>query len=462
MSSFGPTAYNIDINQLGASQFPRFAVTQPTPYQDGLVEDVILNEAHPQYAPDGSNVGMVQVRFIPGDRGVPKEKLNWVAPIDSSIREYPLKNELVLVFYSLGRLFYTRRINSTNKTTESSWPGLSERFSSQVSSQNRSDAAQLAAQGGTPYRPWGMKQQFSLGDEFSENPSVRMVRPNEGDLIINGRFGNTIRFGSSLFSNPTSSMPQPNLLFSVGQSPDKITSIDINNDGTKERMAGGPYGLTYEDINKDKSSIWMVVNEKIVLDPATKTSKAHLRSSETSDSTKYTGAQIFVNSDRVILNSKVNEISLFSKKEINLSAVEHITVDSGKSVFITAEKDIEITTAEDLVLTARSISLNTKNDISQGTSGNYIISGKKIFIGSGGDESQPMVLGTDLATWLLNLISALSTLPVVFTPQPTPAAVTAGAKLAQDISNLTGQLIPFGTPKSAIFNSTSNFTSKTN
>ncbi len=96
-----------------------FAVTQPTPYQDGLVEDVILNELHPQYAADGSNVGMVQVRFIPGDRDVPKEKLNWAAPIDSSIREYPLKNELVLVFYSLGRLFYTRRINSTNKTTES-------------------------------------------------------------------------------------------------------------------------------------------------------------------------------------------------------------------------------------------------------------------------------------------------------------------------------------------------------
>jgi len=71
MSSFGPTAYNIDINQLGASQFPRFAVTQPTPYQDGLVEDVILNELHPEYAPDGSNVGMVKVRFIPGDRGVP-------------------------------------------------------------------------------------------------------------------------------------------------------------------------------------------------------------------------------------------------------------------------------------------------------------------------------------------------------------------------------------------------------
>lgn len=457
MSSFGPTAYNIDINQLGASQFPRFSITQPTPYQDGLVEDIILNEVHPQYAKDGSNVGMVQIRFIPGDRGVPKDKLNWAAPIDSSIREYPLKNELVLVFYSLGRLFYTRRINSTNKTTESSWPGLSQRFSPQVQPQNRSDAAQIAAQGGTPYRPWGMKQQFSLGDEFSENPSVRMVRPNEGDLIINGRFGNTIRFGSSLFSNPSTSKPQANLIFSVGQSPNKVTSIDINRDGKKETVASGPYGLTYEDINKDKSSIWMVVDERIMLDPATKSTISHLRSTESSDSTKYTGAQIFLNSDRVILNSKVNEISLFAKKEINLSAVESITIDSGKSVFITAERDIEISTPSDLVLTGRSINLNVTNDISQGTSGNYIISGKKIFIGaSPNDTTQPMVLGGELALWLQKLMDAfILEIPksiATLNPSPFVAAVT----------ELRVQLGLPSVPQSAVFNSTSNFTSKTN
>jgi hypothetical protein len=457
MSSFGPTAYNIDINQLGASQFPRFAVTQPTPYQDGLVEDIILNETHPLYAPDGNNVGMIQVRFIPGDRGVPKEELNWVAPIDSSIREYPLKNELVLVFYSLGRLFYTRRINTTNKTTESSWPGLSQRFSPQVNPQNKGDAAQLAAQGGTPYRPWGMKQQFTLGDEFSENPNVRMVRPNEGDLIINGRFGNTVRFGSSLFSNPTTSAPQPNLLLSVGQSPNKVTSIDLNNDGTQEQVASGPYGLTYEDINKDKSSIWMVVDEEIVLNPATKGYDAHLRGAETSDSTKYTGAQIFVNSDRVILNSKVNELSLFSKKEINLSAVESVTVSSAKSVLISADSDIKLTTPRDIIFNGRSLSLNIGRDISLTSSGNYVISGQKIFIGaSPNDTTQPMVLGGELAKWLDDLMKLLSDdlITSITTLNPTP--------LLRKLIELRLKLGVPGIPQSAIFNSTTNFTSKDN
>jgi hypothetical protein len=453
VSSFGPTSYNIDINQLGASQFPRFAVTQPTPYQDGLVEDVILNESHPRYSSDGSNVGMILVRFIPGDRGVPKDKLNWAAPIDSSIREYPLRNELVLVFYSLGRLFYTRRINSTNKVTESSWPGLSERFSPQVEAGNKSEAAQIAAQGGTPYRPWGMKEQYTLGSEFSENPAVRMVRPNEGDLIIQGRFGNTVRFGSSLFSNPNSPLPQPNIILSVGQVPNKITSINVNANPDAAPLSGGPYGLTYEDINKDKSSIWMIVDEKVVLDPATRSSIAHLRSAESSDSTKYTGAQIFLNSDRVILNSKVNEISLFAKKEINLSAVDSITIDSGKSVFITAEQDVEISTPRDLVLTARSINLNVTNDISQGTSGNYIISGKKIFIGaSPNDTTQPMVLGGELARLLTTLVQALSTATVLTSTGPAFFDPKVTAALANVLANIN----------LGIFNSTSNFTSKTN
>jgi len=457
MSSFGPVSYNIDINQLGASQFPRFAVTQPTPYQDGLVEDIILNELHPQYAADGNNVGMAQIRFIPGDRGVPKEKLNWVAPLDTSIREYPLKNELVLVFYSLGRLFYTRRINSTNKTTESSWPGLSERFSPQVSTQNRSDAALLAAQGGAPYRPWGMKQQFSLGDEFSENPNVRMIRPNEGDLIISGRFGNTVRFGSSLFSNPNTTTPQPNLLLTVGQSPNKVTSIDLNNDGTNETVVGGPYGLTYEDINKDKSSIWMVTDEEVGFQAATLDSPAHLRSSENQNRDAYLGAQIFVNSDRLVLNSRTNEISLFSKAEINLSAVKSITVDSQESVIMTANRDIKLQSDKDMFIKGRTVSIVAGGDISHGTSGNYSISGRKIFIGSNGPESQPMVLGGELSTFLRKVVQALQDISVSFVPSPT--AAVSSARLATTLTLLTTDI---SRGKGASFNSTSNFTSKTN
>jgi len=460
MSSFGPSSYNVNINQQGASSAPRFAITQPTPYQDGLVVDIILGPQHPEYAEDGSNIGMARIRFLPTDRLVDIDSLNWVAPLDTSIREYPLKNELVLVFYSLGRLFYTRRINTTNKLTESSWPGLESKFSTGTSNEERTNSAVMAAQGGLPYGSSNMSSgNFSLGDEFVENTSVRAVRPNEGDLIIQGRYGNIIRFGSSLFSNSVARLPQPNLLLTVGQDPRSVLSTDVNPDGTlkpSQFRTRGVYGLTYEDINNDKSSLWMVADEEVVLNPATKGTRAHLRSAEISDSTQYQGAQIFINSNRVILNSKINEISLFSRAEINLSAVKSITIDSNKSVLMTATQDVRIQAENDLSLKGKTVSIVTTQDISHATSGNYIISGKKIFIGSQGDESQPMVLGGELTVWLDDLMKLLSNdlITSITTLNPTP--------LFTKLIELRAKLGIPGIPQSAIFNSRSNFVSKSN
>lgn len=417
MSSFGSVSYNIDINQLGATQFPRFAISQPTPYQDGLVEDIILGKEHPQYAADGSNVGMIQVRFIPTDRNVPKNDLNWAAPLDSSIREYPLKNELVLVFYSLGRLFYTKRINTTNKITESSWPGLSDRFSPREKSENKSTSVRLAAEGGPTYRPWTSSEQFSLGNQFSENTSSLMVQPSEGDSIIYGRFGSTIRIGSSLFSNPLTKLPQPNLLITVGQAKPMEVST----------QAVSAYSLTYEDINNDKNSIWITTDETIPFVASTaksqSTKKAHLRSVN-APTNKYTGTQIVVNSDRLLLNSKKNEISLFSNTQINLNSLEGLTFDTEKSIYLTANNTVAI-------------------------------SGEKIFIGSEG-ATEPMVLGNKLAEFLDELIGIFSnsTVAVISSAPGTPAPFNP--TILSQLRILKSKL---STPQ---FNSKDNFVSNTN
>ena len=447
MSAYGSKSYNLDINQLGTSQSPRFSVTNNAPYKDGLVEDVIVNETHPEYsAENGGNIGMVRVRLIPDDRGVPKELLNWAMPIETTIREYPLKNEMVMIMYSVSRLFYTRRININNKLTESSWPGLSDKFSPAQSSTNRTQDVVVASQGGPVLRQGPTRQTTGLGNEFVENSSVRMLRPNEGDTIVQSRFGASMRFGSSLFSNPKTTVTDANLLITVGQGSGKPGSTNSTS----------PTTLVFEDINKDKSCIWMVSNEEIVLEPATINSPSHLRSAETADSNSYTGAQIFVNSDRVVLNSRRNEISLFSKTEINLSSVKSITLDSSESVFATAIKDIKLQAENDILIKGKTISFITTKEISYATSGNYAISGKKIFIGSKGDESQPMVLGGDLARWLQKLLDAfIIEIPKsIATLNPGPF-VTAVTQLRLDLGLSTF-------PQSAVFNSKSNFTSRTN
>lgn len=449
MSGYGPQSYNLDINQLGTSTSPRFAIANRAPYKDAIVEDIIINDDHPLYDEElGKYVGLAKLRLIPDDRNVPSEQLNWVMPIDSSIREYPLKNEMVMVFYVGSRMFYTKRININNKITENSWPGLAGQFS--PATDNKSNNIVLASQGGSTFRPWNNQQELTLGNQFIENSSVRMLRQNEGDMVIQGRFGNSIRMGSSLFSNPVASVLEPNLLLTVGQNSNKKTS-------TKRTS---PFSLVDEDINEDKSSIWMVTDEKILLRPATIDAECHLRSTVSSDSNNYVGAQIFINSDRLIMNSKRNEISLFAKKEINLSAVQSITIDSAKTVELTGDKDILISSGEDIIAVGNTVSLiGTNGDISlDSPQNNVVISGRKIFIGSGGAESQPMVLGADLALWLAQLISTLSSATIITSTGPALFDPTVTLRLTE----LLSKLLPGGRAAGAVFNSTSNFTSKEN
>lgn len=457
MRTFGSIPYGVDINQLGASEVPRFSISQPSPYADGLVEDIILNESHPLYSTDGSNVGDILVRIIPEDRGVPKERLNWASPLQSNFQEYPLKNETVLIFYSFGKLYYTNKVSTTKKITESSWPGLSQRFSPQPVAAN-SDSAQLAAQGGPSYEPSEPQEPFNLGNEFVENANVKRVRSNEGDVIVQGRFGNIIRFGSSLFSDPTVTAPKPNLLITVGQweTPKSVST-----------SAQTPYSLVYEDVNRDLNSIWIVSDETVPFQAATQTSKsrnkAHLRSSEINRQFPYySGAQIFINSDRLILNSKKTEISLFSNSEINLSAMKSITVDSESSVFLTSNLDINLNAIGDVSIKGKNVVLNSSENLSLRTSGNYAILGQKIFIGTPNDTSEPMVLGGSLSLFLQRFIDVLTTqLPLSVVTTPAGPGVISFLPLITALRLL--QTTQLGiTPQSAVFNSSDNFVTKNN
>lgn len=406
--------YGFDINQPGASSYPRIAIRQPSPYKNGLVIDVIANETHSEYAEDGSNIGYAKVRLIPADQNEGEDNLNWVAPLESNIQEYPLKNEIVMVILTAGKLHYSRKINVNNTIAEGYATDIAVRYRpTPTSGEPASETAQLAASG---VRTGDLNTFSTVDSNFVIGPGVFPLRSCEGDLIFQGRFGNSIRMGSTLFSEPTSTVPQPNILITAGQweNPTEVS--------TKIKSV---YSLTYENINKDKNSIWLIVNEKVPFLASTTTSqsnqKAHLRSSETPTG-EYLGAQIFLNSDRLILNSKTSEISLFSNTQINLSSLKEITIDSETSVGITANNTVTI-------------------------------SSPKIFIGSG-NASEPMVLGNKLAEFLNEFIGifanaraiALTTTgPVQFIPTVITQLKTLQGKLSQPA-----------------FNSIDNFTTATN
>lgn len=434
------------------------------PYFDAIIEDIVINEeggTSLKYSVDGSNLGEARVRVIPDDRGVSVDSLRKAYPLEANVQEYPLVGEAVIVFKTFGGLYYSRPLNYTRKVSQNAANLLRKKFSA-VKSSVTADTRELASRGAIPESAVVLDINDRLGKYFPDEGvlNTKSVRPCEGDVLLQGRFGNAIRIGSSLVKTPLRGAVSPNILLTAGFSLDqKEVSATVDGQATD-------YSLIYENINKDKSSIWMVSNQKIdfVASTALSTSdtKAHLLSSPNKTVT-YTGAQIFVNSDRVILNSKQNEISLFSNTEINLSAIKAITLDTEQSIFLRAFREINIKADDTITLEAKQLALISLDDLGFKTNNNFSIIGNKIFIGKHGDTTEPMVMGASLAGFLQKLITTISAninAGIVATPSG-PGTVTFPTLVAA-LELLSTSALGGPAPQLAAFNSRANFTSETN
>jgi hypothetical protein len=98
-----------------------------------------------------------------------------------------------------------------------------------------------------------------LGYMFSESIDVRSLRPFEGDTIIESRFGQSIRFGST---NITTTLNP----WSAGSNNGKPITIIRNGQGKQD--SPDYFEQTVENINRDPASIWMTSGQVIHVDGA--------------------------------------------------------------------------------------------------------------------------------------------------------------------------------------------------
>lgn len=161
-----------------------------------------------------------------------------------------------------------------------------------------------------------------LGNTFIESSDVRRLIAFEGDNIYQGRKGNGIRFGSTVkrFSNI-------NEWSSVGNDGDPITII-VNGYVTTDTGSQVP---NVEEINKEKSSIYMTSTQKIPLIPGAIIKNPFISALPPND---YTSTQLILNSDRITLNSKKDEVLIFSKSNIELNTDNNILLNAGEIIHL--------------------------------------------------------------------------------------------------------------------------------
>ena len=218
------------------------------------------------------------------------DKCKTAQPFFSSIQDYPLIGELVYI------------IEGPTPSTQTS----------NVSSQNYYIG---------PISLWNNPQQNSptgdtLGRTFSESSDIRNLINFEGDRIIQGRKGNGIRFGSTVKSKSNL-----NEWSNIGNNGDPITIL-VNGYVTSDTGSLVP---NIEEINKEKSSIYLTSTQALPLVPGTDIINPRVNTIKPRD---YSFSQIITNSDRITLNSKKDEILLFSKTNTEINADNIINLNA--------------------------------------------------------------------------------------------------------------------------------------
>jgi hypothetical protein len=170
--------------------------------------------------------------------------------------------------------------------------------------------------GGNVRRVTDQSTEIYLGKTFIERSNIHPILPFEGDILYEGRWGNSIRIGSTVKNTI-------NNWSSVGTNGDPIMILR-NGQGIQTEEGWVP---TVEDINNDDSSIYATSTQKIPL-KASSTSYFSYKSNPPQTPDQYAGKQIIINSGRLVFNSTVDHILLSSKKSVNLNAVESVNIDA--------------------------------------------------------------------------------------------------------------------------------------
>lgn len=394
------------------------------PIYEALVVDVILDHTHKHYGVDGANVGTIKVRIFSVNHTLADENLPWADPIDSTIQEIPLIGEMVILHRILDNFYYTKKIPLARRLQENGMLKLNEALNKGGGSLK--DAVKSS------------KEEFldthKFGNYFRPDNRVRQLKHFEGDVLFQGRMGQSIRFGSSKI-DPTTDGLAPNLILRAGQG----KNLE-NDEATKDNI----FGLVVEDINKDVSSLWIVSDQTLPFTPATMTAGSFYRSMIFPPYV-FKKAQVVANSDRVVLNAKRADILLFAKQEIYLNSFTRTSIDAEESIMLTANLDISIRCSRNTdIIADDDISMKAGSDISMIALEKISLVGKKQFFGSIQDDVEPMVGGTSLAMFLARLIWTLMGMPMVPKQVALPKPVGVPPAVAPGPRNFSHVLTPMG------------------
>lgn len=301
-------------------------------FQVAVVKDVVLDNTSKYFSNVGeyNGIGSIYFEVIKGNY---KSK-GFAKPYFSNISNFPLLEELVYIF-SLPSpdiqnnnykkvFYYITPINAWNSNHHNGIPNIFK--NTEVPESQQRDYTQTEA--GAVRRVEDGSTDIVLGKTFKEKSNIKPLRKFEGDFVIEGRLGNSIRFGSTVLLNDNPITP-----WSTGSSNGDPIILIRNGQGDKGSVG---YIPTIEDINLDPSSIYLTSTQKIPLTAAS-TNYLSYKSDAPANPNQYVGSQIILNSGRLVFNTTQDHLLLSSTKSINLNSLSTLNVDASEVIMQTGK-----------------------------------------------------------------------------------------------------------------------------
>ena len=306
--------------------------------------DIILDETHPDFDTYGgwNGIGIIKYELINfPEREQTIKKI--AKPLLANIKTFPLKNEIVFLIRlpdtnSLNNLtdneiyYYLTLVSLWNHPHHNAFPNPLN--TNTISESQRKDYKSI--EDGNVRRVTDKSTEINLnstnnsGGKFVEKTNIHPILPFTGDNIFEGRFGNSIRLGSTIKSKSQ----YQNNWSTTGNEGDPITII---RNGQPSNASDEGWLPVVENINSDLSSIYFTSTQKILINPSS-TNFTGIRSEYTPTFPQsYNSPQIILNSGRLLLNSTTDSILLSSKKVISLSAIEDIGLSSRGNISLSSK-----------------------------------------------------------------------------------------------------------------------------
>lgn len=234
------------------------------------------------------------------------------------------------------------------------------------------------------------------GDYFKYDVKFHQLSLREGDNIFQGRFGNSIRLSGYMHENKTDGIAYPAFMIRNGE----------NSDNKSKKI----FDIVDEDINKDGSSIHITSGEYITSYTPVSANSQRYKFPEQAK-----GDQIVINSDRVTLSSKGEDLYLISNRNLSMFANNTVSIDANTIDFTANDGNVRINALGN-------------NDVIIGVSGGKVLLGADNTDNS--VEANQMILGNKLINLIDRLIQAINLMTIA-----TPSGPSAPGPIDKAIFN---------------------------